>query len=125
MWGRRLHLLLKRLLNCRQNTFKIVENLIIREAQHAKPELAQPRIALRVIAALLIMLPAVELNHQPRLNAGEIGVTPLNRMLPPKAPAIKPPAPPLPSHPNSTSPPPHLPTHPLPNSISPPFQGGD
>ena len=61
VWAR--HLLLKRLLNCRQNPLKIVENLIIAKTQHAKPELAQPSVALSVIVALLIMLPAVELNH--------------------------------------------------------------
>jgi hypothetical protein len=77
-WGSRGS---EKVLNLRENRLRLHQRFVIRKTQHTKPALAEPLRADRVLRALILMLPAVELDDQQPFDAAEIDDVPTDRML--------------------------------------------
>ena len=58
--------------NAIDDAFDVLVDLGQPESQHAKAQLAQPAISPRVIDKLIAVVVAIDFDHQPRLQAGEV-----------------------------------------------------
>ena len=58
--------------NAIDDAFDVLVDLGHPESQHAKAQLAQPAISPRVIDKLIAVVVAIDFDHQPRLQAGEV-----------------------------------------------------
>jgi hypothetical protein len=77
-WGSRGS---EKVLNLCENRLRLHQRFAIRKAQHAKPAPAEPLRACLVPRALILMLPAVELDDQHPFDAAEIDDVRTDRML--------------------------------------------
>jgi hypothetical protein len=72
---------LEAVLDIFENRLRLQQRLAIRKAQYAKTLLAEPPCALRVSRALILVLPAIELDDQHAFDAAEIDEVRPDRML--------------------------------------------
>jgi len=63
------------------DTFDVLNNFRHPEPQHPKAHLAQPVISPRVVDELIAVVVAIDLEHKPCLQAGEVGEVWANRNL--------------------------------------------
>ncbi len=72
---------LEAVLNLGENRLCLHQSFAIREAQHVETLLTEPLRACRVLRALILMLPAVQLDDQHAFDAAEIDDVWTDRML--------------------------------------------
>ena len=63
----------ERIGNAIDDAFDVLVDLGHPESQHAKAQLAQPAISPRVVDKLIAVVVAIDLDHQPCIQAGEVG----------------------------------------------------